>query len=455
MSLWQAVKGAQVELAATPGPVQKARRLGSIAKLFAAEVLGSIALAPYAARAIILYRSLPAPGSFDAEQQHAVYLAKGLQYGAGACNKMDIYMPVEAVMRQHQGNQTADKLPVVMFVHGGVWAAGERWHYAPMATCLARLGIIACVVQYTLYPSALVPQLVEEMSAAFDWAMAHVPLYGGDVQQVSLVGHSAGAQLCMMALLQRAKAAYEQTAQQGQQQPITQQQHSQSQLAQQPDSHNQEHTAQQQATNGAAQHDSGHTMQQTNGRYPAMPRQFVAVTGVYDIAKHYAYEKERGVHELSTMKRAMGGFEGFAAMSPAVILGAALQQQQQQQQQQQATLQQQYDQQPGQHNVLGKNWPKQQQQQPGQAAAAPVLDATGQSEPPACRYYHQFALSGDSIAHRIGFERSSDHDQMAEKQRQLDSLMGMTGVMQFPFKAAEYLPPTLLVSSCTDLTVPW
>eukprot|EP00879_Flechtneria_rotunda_P014519 GHRR01015171.1.p1 GENE.GHRR01015171.1~~GHRR01015171.1.p1 ORF type:complete len:369 (+),score=164.80 GHRR01015171.1:3289-4395(+) len=368
---------------------------------------------------------------------------------------MDIYMPVEAVMRQHQGNQTADKLPVVMFVHGGVWAAGERWHYAPMATCLARLGIIACVVQYTLYPSALVPQLVEEMSAAFDWAMAHVPLYGGDVQQVSLVGHSAGAQLCMMALLQRAKAAYEQTAQQGQQQPITQQQHSQSQLAQQPDSHNQEHTAQQQATNGAAQHDSGHTMQQTNGRYPAMPRQFVAVTGVYDIAKHYAYEKERGVHELSTMKRAMGGFEGFAAMSPAVILGAALQQQQQQQQQQQATLQQQYDQQPGQHNVLGKNWPKQQQQQPGQAAAAPVLDATGQSEPPACRYYHQFALSGDSIAHRIGFERSSDHDQMAEKQRQLDSLMGMTGVMQFPFKAAEYLPPTLLVSSCTDLTVPW
>jgi hypothetical protein len=55
-----------------------------------------------------------------------------------------------------------------------------------------------------------------------------------------------------------------------------------------------------------------------------MPMQFIAVCGVYDIAQHYVYEEGRGVHELSTMKRAMGGFEGFAAMSPAVILRQAL-----------------------------------------------------------------------------------------------------------------------------------
>jgi hypothetical protein len=97
------------------------------------------------------------------------------------------------------------------------------------------------------------------------------------------------------------------------------------------------------------------------------PRQFVAITGVYDIAKHYSYEKNRGVHELSTMKRAMGGFEGFAAMSPAVILGAALQQQQQQE-----------------PSLL-----KQQQQQDDQ-------------EPPACGFYSSFQLAGESIAHRIG-----------------------------------------------------
>ena len=66
----------------------------------------------------------------------------------------------------------------------GVWAAGEKWHYAPMAACLARLGVLACVVSYTLYPDALVPQLVQEVSAAFDWAMEHVEQYGGDRKKV-------------------------------------------------------------------------------------------------------------------------------------------------------------------------------------------------------------------------------------------------------------------------------
>lgn len=46
--------------------------------------------------------------------------------------------------------------------------------------------------------------------------------------------------------------------------------------------------------------------------------------GVYDIAMHYQYEDGRGVAELSTMKRAMQGFHGFASQSPAVILNKAV-----------------------------------------------------------------------------------------------------------------------------------
>ena len=45
--------------------------------------------------------------------------------------------------------------------------------------------------------------------------------------------------------------------------------------------------------------------------------------GVYDIGMHYQYEDGRGVAELSTMKRAMGGFPKFASQSPAIILNAA------------------------------------------------------------------------------------------------------------------------------------
>jgi hypothetical protein len=51
--------------------------------------------------------------------------------------------------------------------------------------------------------------------------------------------------------------------------------------------------------------------QQRSDEDVRMPARLVLMAGVYDIAKHYAYETDRGVHELSTMKRAVGG-GGFA-----------------------------------------------------------------------------------------------------------------------------------------------
>jgi hypothetical protein len=62
--------------------------------------------------------------------------------------------------------------------------------------------------QYSLYPDALVPAMVGEVNAALTWMFDHAAAYGGDPAQVSLVGHSAGAQLCTMALLHRAAAAH-------------------------------------------------------------------------------------------------------------------------------------------------------------------------------------------------------------------------------------------------------
>ena len=47
------------------------------------------------------------------------------------------------------------------------------------------------------------------------------------------------------------------------------------------------------------------------------------MAGVYDIETHLQYEAGRGVQYLSTMERAMGGRERFAAQSPAAILASA------------------------------------------------------------------------------------------------------------------------------------
>lgn len=54
-----------------------------------------------------------------------------------------------------------------------------------------------------------------------------------------------------------------------------------------------------------------------------------------------------------------------------------------------------------------------------------------------------------------GFDRGSDHYLSSEAGLNLLSLSGMAAVPEFPLEAAAYLPPTVLMSSCTDLTVPW
>ena len=50
-------------------------------------------------------------------------------------------------------------------------------------------------------------QMVEEVTEATAWVMEKCKQYGGSAKKVCLVGHSAGAQLCLMALLCLVKKA--------------------------------------------------------------------------------------------------------------------------------------------------------------------------------------------------------------------------------------------------------
>ena len=147
----------------------------------------------------------------------------------------------------------------MLFVHGGGWASGSKWHYAKMASRLAEEGITTCVAEYTLFPEATTDRMAEEVGLALDWVVDNC-VEGQNKKTVVLVGHSAGAHLCAMTVVQRSRRP---------------------------------------------------------GAYvPA----FVGIAGVYDIARHYDYEESRNVHHLSTMKRAVGGPDAFAGQSPAVLL---------------------------------------------------------------------------------------------------------------------------------------
>ena len=58
----------------------------------------------------------------------------------------------EKQKRSFESLATKPGHPVALFIHGGVWAVGEKWQFAPMAHRLAEEGVVTCVATYSLFP---------------------------------------------------------------------------------------------------------------------------------------------------------------------------------------------------------------------------------------------------------------------------------------------------------------
>ena len=113
-----------------------------------------------------------------------------LPYGGHKLRRLDIFpaMSAERAAAVH------------IFVHGGYWRAQDKENFAFVATELAPRGITTIVVNYELCPGSTLDLVAESALAAIEWVSRRVAEYGGDPRRISLLGHSAGAHLCAMAL---------------------------------------------------------------------------------------------------------------------------------------------------------------------------------------------------------------------------------------------------------------
>ncbi len=109
-------------------------------------------------------------------------------YAEGERHGLDVYAPAEA-----RG------APVVVFIYGGGWRAGDRGMYRFLGATLAAAGLVCVVPDYRVWPEVRSPAFVQDAAQAVGWAQAHAAEYGGDPTKLFLMGHSAGAQ--MVALL--------------------------------------------------------------------------------------------------------------------------------------------------------------------------------------------------------------------------------------------------------------
>ena len=97
---------------------------------------------------------------------------------------LDIYAPAGA-----------KAAPVVLYVHGGEWARGDKSLVSYKPRFLNENGVVFVSMNYRLSGTDPHPAQVNDVAAALLWVRGHIAAYGGDPSRVVLVGHSAGCHI--------------------------------------------------------------------------------------------------------------------------------------------------------------------------------------------------------------------------------------------------------------------
>jgi len=117
--------------------------------------------------------------------------------GPGSDIALRIYTPREP--------KSGEKLPVLMWFHGGGFVIGSLDTHDSVCRMLAnRADCIVVSVDYRLAPESRFPAAVEDCSAALKWVALHAVEFGADPTCIAVGGDSAGANLAtVMAILAR------------------------------------------------------------------------------------------------------------------------------------------------------------------------------------------------------------------------------------------------------------
>ncbi len=137
---------------------------------------------------------------------------------APACMQKGVSMPGETPPATSEdclylniwtpANQARDRLPVMVWIHGGGYTNGSASMPLYWGDALARRGVVVVTIAYRLGPLGFLalPELTAESGrgtsgnyglldqiAALEWIQRNITAFGGDPRRVTIAGQSAGA----------------------------------------------------------------------------------------------------------------------------------------------------------------------------------------------------------------------------------------------------------------------
>ncbi len=130
---------------------------------------------------------LAASAATAAEPSALKPTAANIAYGEQERNVLDIYAPADA-----------KNLPVVFWIHGGGWQAGDKSSVQAKPQVFTEKGFVFVAANYRLLPKVDMGTLVRDVAKALGWVHKDIAEHGGDPQRLFVMGHSAGAQLAAL-----------------------------------------------------------------------------------------------------------------------------------------------------------------------------------------------------------------------------------------------------------------
>lgn len=131
--------------------------------------------------------TLAAYAALAAQPARAATVRRDVPYGPHALQRYDAYMP-----------EGAAAAPLVVFLHGGGWAFGDKandnvWKDKSAHWNARGVGFVS--VNTRLLPQADPMQQAADLARALSHIQEAAPAWGGDPSRLALMGHSAGAHL--------------------------------------------------------------------------------------------------------------------------------------------------------------------------------------------------------------------------------------------------------------------